>query len=31
MSEVQSEITDLEKVIRYSQMRINQLEGKEKL
>jgi len=31
MDEVQSEITDLEKVIRYSQMRINQLEGKEKL
>ena len=31
MDEVQSEITDLEKVIRYSQMRINQLEGKDKL
>lgn len=31
MSEVQSEITDLEKVIRYAQMRINQLEGKDKL
>ena len=31
MDEVQSEITDLEKVIRYAQMRINQLEGKEKL
>lgn len=31
MSDMQSEITDLEKVIRYAQMRINQLEGKEKL
>ena len=31
MDEVQSEITDLEKVIRYAQMRINQLEGKDKL
>ena len=31
MDQVQSEITDLEKVIRYSQMRINQLEGKDKL
>ena len=31
MSDVQSEITDLEKVIRYAQMRINQLEGKDKL
>ena len=31
MNEVQSEITDLEKVIRYAQMRINQLEGKDKL
>ena len=31
MDEVQSEITDLEKVIRYAQMRINQLEGKETL
>ena len=31
MNDVQSEITDLEKVIRYAQMRINQLEGKDKL
>ena len=31
MDQVQSEITDLEKVIRYSQMRINQLNGEEKL
>jgi hypothetical protein len=31
MDQVQSEITDLEKVIRYSQMRINQLEDKDKL
>ena len=31
MDQVQSEITDLEKVIRYSQMRINQLQGKDKL
>lgn len=28
MDEVESEITDLCKVIRYAQMRINQLEGK---
>lgn len=27
-TETQSEITDLKKVIRYSQMRINQLEGR---
>ena len=31
MDKMQSEITDLEKVIRYSQMRINQLKGKDKL
>ena len=31
MSKAQCEITDLEKVIRYAQMRINQLEGKDKL
>ena len=31
MDQVQSEITDLEKVIRCSQMRINQLKGKTKL
>ena len=31
MSQVESEITDLEKVIRYANMRINQLKGKEKL
>jgi len=31
MDQVQSEITDLEKVIRYSQMRINQLKGEDKL
>ena len=31
MDQVQSEITDLEKVIRCSQMRINQLKGKDKL
>ena len=31
MDQVQSEITDLEKVIRCSQMRINQLKGKSKL
>ena len=30
-SQVESEIIDLEKNIRYSQMRINQLNGKEKL
>ena len=30
-SQVESEIIDLEKNIRYSQMRINQLKGKEKL
>ncbi len=29
MSEVESEIIDLKKVIRYAEMRINQLEGKE--
>jgi len=29
--QVESEILDLEKVIRYSQMRINQLNGEEKL
>tara|TARA_Y100001951_G_C11092201_1_gene157363 strand:+ start:105 stop:518 length:414 start_codon:yes stop_codon:yes gene_type:complete len=29
MDEVESEITDLKKVIRYAEMRINQLEGKE--
>ena len=28
MDEVQSEITDLKKVRRYAEMRINQLEGK---
>lgn len=31
MDDVQSEITDLEKVIRYAQMRINQLNGEVKL
>ena len=31
MDQVQSEITDLEKVIRYSQMRVNQLKGEDKL
>lgn len=31
MDEVQSEITDLKKVQRYAEMRINQLEGKEVL
>ena len=31
MSKAKCEITDLEKVIRYAQMRINQLEGKDKL
>ena len=31
MDEVQSEITDLEKVRRYAEMRINQLQGKEVL
>ena len=31
MSKAQCEITDLEKVIRYAEMRINQLEGKDKL
>ena len=31
MDETQSEITDLKKVIRYAEMRINQLEGKEVL
>jgi hypothetical protein len=30
-TQVQSEIIDLEKVIRYSQMRINQLNGEDKL
>ena len=30
-SQVESEIIDLEKVIRYAEMRINQLNGKEKL
>lgn len=30
-SQVESEIIDLEKVIRYSEMRINQLKGKDKL
>ena len=30
-TQVESEIIDLEKVIRYSQMRINQLNGEEKL
>ena len=30
-TQVESEITDLEKVIRYAQMRINQLKGEEKL
>jgi hypothetical protein len=30
-TQVESEILDLEKVIRYSQMRINQLNGEEKL
>lgn len=30
-SQVESEIIDLKKNIRYSQMRINQLKGKEKL
>lgn len=29
MDEVQSEITDLKKIIRYAEMRINQLEGKD--
>tara|TARA_A100001011_G_C14299533_1_gene840089 strand:+ start:936 stop:1187 length:252 start_codon:yes stop_codon:yes gene_type:complete len=29
MDKVQSEITDLQKCIRYCEMRINQLEGKE--
>ena len=31
MSQMQSEVTDLEKVIRYANMRINQLNGKDKL
>lgn len=31
MDEVQSEITDLRKAIRYAEMRINMLEGKEAL
>ena len=31
MDEVQSEITDLRKAIRYAEMRINALEGKESL
>lgn len=31
MDEVQSEITDLRKAIRYAEMRINMLEGKESL
>lgn len=31
MDAIQSEVTDLEKVIRYAQMRINQLNGEEKL
>jgi hypothetical protein len=31
MSKAQCEITDLEKVIRYAEMRINQLNGKDKL
>ncbi len=30
-TQVESEITDLQKVIRYAEMRINQLEGKDKL
>ena len=30
-SQVESEITDLEKVIRYAEMRINHLNGEEKL
>lgn len=30
-TQVESEIIDLQKVIRYSEMRINQLEGKDKL
>ena len=30
-SQVESEIIDIKKNIRYSQMRINQLEGKDKL
>ena len=31
MSQVESEITDLKKVIRYANIRINQLNGEEKL
>lgn len=31
MDEVQSEITDLKKVMRYAEMRINMLEGKDEL
>ncbi len=30
-TQMESEIIDLQKVIRYSEMRINQLEGKDKL